>query len=66
MALAAQEEWIPPARKGQMLFFFFFSFERKKKKEIGRERTGEMKRMSVKKGTLYSYKMIKLATPDVL
>lgn len=65
MALAAQEEWIPPARKGQMLFFFF-SFERKKKKEIGRERTGEMKRMSVKKGTLYSYKMIKLATPDVL
>lgn len=64
MALAAQEEWIPPARKGQMLFFF--SFERKKKKEIDRERTGEMKRMSVKKGTLYSYKMIKLATPDVL
>lgn len=67
MALAAQEEWIPPARKGQMLFFFFSPLkEKKKKKEIGRERTGEMKRMSVKKGTLYSYKMIKLATPDVL
>lgn len=66
MALAAQEEWIPPARKGQMLFFFFFPLKEKKKKEIGRERTGEMKRMSVKKGTLYSYKMIKLATPDVL
>lgn len=64
MALAAQEEWIPPARKGQMLFFFFPLKE--KKKEIGRERTGEMKRMSVKKGTLYLYKMIKLATPEVL
>ena len=52
--------------KVKCFFFFFFFFERKKKKEIGRERAGEMKRMSVKKGTLYSYKMIKLATPDVL
>lgn len=46
-------------------FFFFFPLK-EKKKEIGRGRTGEMKRMSVKKGTLYLYKMIKLATPEVL
>lgn len=55
------------SKKRSNAFFFFSPLkEKKKKKEIGRERTGEMKRMSVKKGTLYSYKMIKLATPDVL
>lgn len=32
MALAAQEEWIPPVRKGQILFFSPL----KKEKEIGR------------------------------
>lgn len=62
MALAAQEEWIPPARKDQILFF---PIERKRRKLAG-ERTGGMKRMLVKKGMLYSYKVIKLQIPDIL
>lgn len=61
MTLVAQKEWIPPPGKDQRLFSFFFLLKKDgKQKEMRREKkAGGVRRMMIKKGKLYPYKMTK-------